>query len=269
MPVTRLCLRLLTIVLAVSLGPGCAPQTTMDVRGEGLYRKIAVVAFLTDGVRGEWNDGSEKKTYGPTEADWDTRLISTEIVRDVLEGTGTQVVTITNPEDYLEEGDAEVGQHTWPGIVVRRLRDAGQIQDADAVLLLRQNAIDTSGREYSPGGNFWWGGFVGLIAGEVTKEERYFPSYLVAINVGFHETMVGRSRCMVGFDAHLFDTARQEVAARSFGLVGSYIVPQELWAPSFEEYSDAERQDLRARCQFALREALVDSMVRVGVARRK
>lgn len=268
MSLPRQCRRLAPVVAVATIVTGCAAQTTSSVTGQGLYPRLAVVAFLVDSVRGEWNDGTKKKTYGPTQAGWDTRRVSAEIVRDMLERVGTKVVPVLDAENYLEKADLEAGPDAWPGLVVRRLRDAGRIEDAEAVLLLRQNAIDAMGREYSPAAMLWWGGFIGAIVAEATKEERYFPSYLVAINVGLHKVMIGRSRCMVDFDAHLFDVDGQNVTARSFGLLGSYIVPEELWAPSFEEYSEAEKRDLQARCQFALRKALADGMVRLGLARR-
>jgi hypothetical protein len=121
-----------------------------------------VVPLLADEVRVEWNDGFKRLAPPRVATGWETRDKAVRIVAELLAGSGTTVRGVMDVAGLLPES---AGQPDWASEVGQRLRETGRVEAGDVVLLLRQNAIDAQGRQYSPVRDFLLLGPLGIVIG--------------------------------------------------------------------------------------------------------
>lgn len=256
------------VVLLLLGGCGTVPLASdMHPGGVGRYSKLVVVPLLADEVRVEWNDGLTRLAPARVTTGWETRDKAVRIVAELLAGSGTTVRGVMDVVGLLEE---PLEHPDLASEVVRRLRETGWVGEGEMVLLLRQNAIDAQGRQYSPGRDFLLGFFVSpllgplsVVIGATTREDVYQPSFLLALNIGLHAVMVGPSCCRIGFDAVLVDAAGKSSLAEAKSIIGQEKVPDTLRSHGWEELSEAERQTAEAYCLAALRRALAEAANRL------
>lgn len=256
-------MRLIACGIALLLLGGCGtmpPAPGVQPGGVGRYSKLVVVPLLADEVRVEWNDGFTRPAPARVASGWETRDKAVRIVAELLAGSGTMVRGVMDVVGLLPE---PVEHPDWASEVVRRLRENRQVGEDEVVLVLRQNAIDAYGRQYSPVRDFLLLGPLGVVIGAITREDVYQPSFLLALNIGLHAVMVGPSHCSIGFDAALVATASLSSLAEAKSIMGQEKVPDTLRSRGWEELSEAERQTAEAYCLAALRRALAEAANRL------
>jgi hypothetical protein len=218
---------------------------------------------LADGARLEWNDGFRVEAGPPEDIGWDTRAKAGQIAVELLAPAGTEVTSLEKVEGLLPENpkDPEWARYVW-----ERLRADDRLIKSEAVMILRQNAVDALGRQYNPVADFLSLGIVGVIAGAVGREERFHPSFLLALNIGFHATMIGPSRCSIGFDARILDADTGETLGATDAVLGQEHVPAELQKESWATMDEHERGLAETYCIAALRRGISQMLHELKVA---
>lgn len=268
-PATRRapCARVLgAALLGASVGlTGCgvrAPAPGVEPGAVGRYEHVTFVPLLADDVRLEWNDGTRVEAAPPEAIGWDTRRKAGRIATELLAPTGTRITPLEDVTGLLPDDPEE----DWPTHVWQRLRSDSRLPASGVVVILRQNAVDAYGRQYNPLADFLSLGVVGLASGAARREERFHPSFLLALNVGFHRTMIGASRCSIGFDARLLDAQTGEVLGETNAVLGQEYVPAELQQETWEAMSERDRGLAEAYCIAALRRGIAQALNELDVA---
>jgi hypothetical protein len=242
------------LVAATVAGCGVRPfETGVEVGQVGRFRQVAILPLLSDDLR-------LQGTSTPSGADtvstgWDTPRLTGQMAREILAPAGTQVIPLLPPALAANELSAT----DWPERIWRHLRDAQALGGAEAVILLRQNAIDGQGRQYSPVPDFFGFGLVGVVVGAATRSERFWPAFSLAVHTGLDEALLGPSRCGIGFDARLVDAATGTVRASSNAVLGIEILRTPL-GPVGAKLSDAQREIARTYCLAALRRGVSEAI---------
>lgn len=246
---------------------GCGtgvPSAGVTPGGHGKYASVAVVPLLADEIRME--SGAFLPERSPRAVTgWETRAKADAIVREILAPTGTKVVAVHDVPGLLGE---DAGKEDWARLSWARLRDAGRLGDAQAVLLIRQNAIDAHGRQYSPFRDFFGAGLIGLAVGAATREEEYQPSFTLAVTSGAGAALTRESRCNVGFDAMLLDARTGQVLGAAKGVFGQELLPDDFRAETWEAATAAERHVAETYCIAALRRGLAKAIKQVELVER-
>lgn len=258
-------MRLFTYSLMVCLllgGCGTMPPAPgIEPGGVGRYSAIVVVPLLTDAVRVDWSDGRKPQEQASCMTGWETREKAVRIVAELCAGSGTSVRGITDFTGLLPETP---DQSDWASTVVQKLREAKLVRDDEIVLLLRQNAIDEYGRQYSSFRDFMLSGALGVAVGAATREDIYQPGFFLAVNTGFEKTMEGPSCCTIGFDAAIVNAAGIECIAAANSVLGREKIPDSLLRDlGWEELSKEEQTTAEMYCISALRRAIADTMNRL------
>ena len=214
---------------------------------------MTVVPLLADEVQIESSDGFQSRTSPRTAAGWDTRVKTSKVVAELLEPFKTKVSSVDDVTSLLGSSDDAQG---WPQQVWQRLRATNRLGDTGAVLILRQNAVDAMGRQYSPAADFLSTGLIGLAVGAATRDDRFHPSFVLAINAGFHAAMIGGSHCSIGFDARLLDAKSGSLLSQTSAVLGQERLPDTFHAQDWETMSEGDRRIAETYCIAALRRAL-------------
>jgi len=261
---------LLAILLISQIGLiGCGtrpPAPGIEPGGVGKYSHIAFVPILVDVVRVERNDGSGIEATVHKVGQWETRAKAGRIALELLAPAGTKVTPIDDVAGLLpkDKEEPEWALHAW-----KRLKAAGRLDDSRAVMLLRQNAVDAQGRQYSPVADFMALGLVGILIGAAGQEDRFHPSFLVALNEGFHAVMMGPPLCNIGFDARLLDAATGETLAAVDAVLGQEKVPERLAKKSWATMDDSDKRLVETNCIAALRRAVAQALNELEVTSRR
>jgi hypothetical protein len=211
------------------------------------------VPLLADEARLEWNDGFRLEADPPEDIGWDTRAKAGQIAVELLAPTGTEVASLEDVSGLLPENPKDP---EWARFVWERLRADDRLIGSEAVVILRQNAVDALGRQYNPVADFLPFGIVGVVAGAAGREERFHPSFLLALNIGFHATMMGPSRCSIGFDARILDAETGETLGATDAVLGQEHVTAKLQKESWAAMDEHERRLTEAYCIAALRRGI-------------
>ena len=242
------------------------PAPGVEPGGVGKYSHLAVVPILADAVRLERNDGFRIDATTHKIEQWETRAKAGRIAHELLAPAGTKVTTIADVAGLLPKDKNEL---EWAFYAWKRLKAARRLDNSKAVMLLRQNAVDAQGRQYSPVADFLALGLVGILMGAAGKEDRFHPSFLVALNEGFHAVMMGGPRCNVGFDARLLDAATGETLAAADAVLGQEKVPERLAKLSWTAMSDGDKRLVESHCIAALRRAVAQALNELEVVTRR
>lgn len=201
----------------------------------------------------ESSDGLHTTKSPRAAAGWDTGAKAGKLVSELLTPSGTRVVPLDDVAGLVAADDTGP---EWPHRVWERLRAAHRLDDTDAVLVLRQNAIDSMGRQYSPAADFLTTGLLGLAYGAATREDRFQPSFILAVHQGFQAFMVGPSRCSIGFDARLVDARSGRLLSQADGVLGQESLPKTFQAETLTEMPEQDRQVVETYCIAALRRGI-------------
>ncbi len=242
----------LVALLAIALAACGArvPTSGVEAGGRGRYSTVAITPLLADDIR-VGSAGSSEATR--VAAGWNTRDKAARIAAELLEPVGTTVT----PVDIagLTAGDArQLGEG---------LRAANRLPGGGVVLALRQNAIDSRGRQYSPAVDFLLTGFLGLAVGAATHEDRYQPSFFLVSGDAFEPT-----RCAIGFDASLIDGRSGAVFAEARGILGLEKMPDSFRPTSWAATSDQDRRSAETYCIAALRRGISQAVKELNLISR-
>ena len=248
---------------------GCGmrpPGPGIELGGVGKYSHPAFVPILTDVVRLERNDGFRVEATTHKVGGWKTRAKAGRIAIELLATAGTKVTPIDDVADLLpkDEQESEWALHAW-----KRLKAARKLDNPGAVMLLRQNAVDARGRQYSPLADFMGLGLVGVLMGAAGREDRFHPSFLMAQNEGFHAVMMGPPLCSIGFDARLLDALTGETLAATDAVLGQEKIPERLAKSSWSTMQDSDKHLVEIYCIAALRRAVAQALNELQVTRRR
>ena len=261
---------LLAVLLISQIGLiGCGtrpPAPGIEPGSVGKYSYLAFVPILADAVRVERNDGFRLEATTHKVGQWETRAKAGQIALELLAPAGTKVTPIDDVANLLpkDEGEQEWAFHAW-----KRLKTAGRLGNSRAVMLLRQNAVNAQGRQYNPAADFMALGLVGILMGAAGKEDRFHPSFLVALNEGFHATMMGPPLCNTGFDARLLDAATGETLAAADSVLGQEKVPERLAKKNWATMNDSDKRLIESYCIAALRRAVAQALNELEVTSRR
>lgn len=265
---TRRAVRKGVMLFAVGLAlAGCGtgvPSAGVEPGGHGKYVSIAVVPLLADEIRME--SGAFMPERSPrVVTGWETRAKADAIMQEILAPVGTKVVAVHDIPALL--GD-DSGKEDWARLSWERLRQANRLEGVQAVLLIRQNAIDVHGRQYSPVRDFFGAGLIGLAVGAAQREEEYQPSFTLAVTSGAAAALSRGSRCNVGFDAVLLDARTGRVLGAAKGMFGQEMLPEDFQPKTWASATDAERHVAETYCIAALRRGLAKTVRKLDLVER-
>ncbi len=229
----------------VACAGGTLPTTGIEAGGRGRYAAVAVAPLLADEVR----LGSAQRA----QAGWDTRDKAVRIAAEVLEPAGTRVTPIDVAG--LPAGDARQ--------LADGLRAAGKLPADGVVLALRQNAIDSRGRQYSPAMDFLSMGIIGLAVGAATHGAYFEPSFYLAAGDAFEE-----ARCSIGFDSSLIDGRTGAVLGEARSIFGLEKIPGNFRPQNWAGMSDEERRTAETYCMAALRRGISQAIRALNLTAR-
>ena len=124
--------------------------------------------------------------------------IAAHAVPSQLAGNGAAPLSAIGPvtvavSDLREAGgvgvlpgrvDEAATDKDWPHAAWEKLRAENRLAEAEALLLLRENALDGMGRQYSPARDFLATGLIGLAVGAANRGENYQPGFVVVAQGG-------------------------------------------------------------------------------------
>jgi len=248
---------LLALELALSSCGVRPPAPGLEPGEVGRYERITFVPLLAEEARLEWNDSIRMEAGSPEAVDWDIRQKAGQIANELLARGGTEVTTLEDVAELLPDDSEET---EWAVHVWERLVEDDRLQQSNVVVVLRQNAVDALGRQYNPVADFLSFGILGVVAGAVRREERFHPSFLLALNIGLHATMMGPSRCSIGFDARLLDAETGETLGATDAVLGQEHVPPELQKETWPAMSEHEKDVAETYCIAALRRGVAQAL---------
>lgn len=261
---------LLAVLLIFQIGLiGCGtrpPAPGIELGGVGKYSHLAFVPILADVVKVERNDGFRIEAMIHEVGQWETRAKAGRIALELLAPAGTKVTLIDDVTGLLpkDKEEPEWALHAW-----KRLKAAARLDNSGAVMLLRQNAVDARGRQYNPVADFMALGLVGILMGAAGQDDRFHPSFLVALNEGFHAVMMGPPLCNIGFDARILDAATGETLAAADAVLGQEKVPEGLAKKSWATMDDSDKRLVETYCIAALRRAIAQALNELEVTSRR
>ncbi len=259
----------LGVVLLMQLaliGCGRPPGSGIEAGGIGRYSHLTFVPLLADEVRLEWNDGFNREAGPRQPAGWNTQSKAGQIAVELLALAKTRVTPVEDVKGLLPGADE---QSDWESRVWKRLKAAGRIAPGGPIVLLRQNAVDARGRQYNPLANFMMLGLVGVAMGAANREDRFQPSFMLAMNTGFHAAMEGSSRCSIGFDARLLDADTGAILATADAVLGQEKIPGKLAKKKWSEMNGDERGMAQTYCIAALRRGVAQALNELEVTHRR
>ena len=239
----------LVACLALVLGFAFPSPTLAETGNE--VRKIAIVSFLRDEVRGQWSDGGPHIYIPVTKVDWNP---GGHFVEDAARNTQAKSVQLFNVKPSLAAlaGLKPTTPQNFARAVAERLKKRRELSGAELVLVVTPNAIDYLGRQYSAFMNFLSAGVVGVAAGEHMKAKTHYPAFTLGLRTNIDEVMLGKSQCMIGLNAVLVDVETLYVRGQSVGVVGRAEVPKTVWHPK-SGFSGDGLSIARQRCLEALK----------------
>lgn len=253
----------LVLVLA---GCGVRPPTTGVVPGgKGAYASVAVAPLLADEVRLMARGTFSSETSKREAAGWDARGKADAIASEILGPAGTQVTPV---HDVPALVGAAAGEKDWARQTWEKLRAANRLGGAQAVLLLRENAIDWMGRQYNPARDFLATGLIGLAVGAANREELYQPGFLLVVQSGIDAAFGAPSKCDIGFDAVLLDAATGNQLAKADAVLGEEAMPDTFKPRTWEAATPEERAAAETYCIAALRRGMAQAIGEVGLVRQ-
>lgn len=251
----------------VLIGCGVRPPSPgIETGGIGRYSHLTFVPLLADEVRLEWNDGFNREAGQRQLAGWNTQSKAGQIAVELLALAGTRVTPVEDVKGFLLGPDE---QSDWESRVWQRLKAAGRINPGGPIVLLRQNALDALGRQYNPLANFLALGPLGVVIGAATREDRFQPSFILALNTDFGAAMVGSSRCSIGFDARLLDADTGAILATADAVLGQEKIPAKLAKKKWSEMNGDERGMAQTYCIAALRRGVAQALNELEVMHRR
>lgn len=244
------CARVALMALAVAACAGRVPTSGVEAGGRGRYPTVAIAPLLADDIRvGSVGDSEAMRVS----AGWNIREKAARITAELLEPVGT----IATPVDIAGLAVRDARQ------LGEGLRAANRLPGSGVVLALRQNAIDSRGRQYSPAVDFLSTGFLGLAVGAATHEDRYQPSFFLASGDAFEPT-----HCAIGFDASLIDGKSGAVFAEARSILGLEKMPDSFRPTSWAAMSDQDRRSAETYCIAALRRGISQAVKELNLISR-
>jgi uncharacterized lipoprotein YehR (DUF1307 family) len=257
--------RLIATILMVTM-TACGtsvPKSGVEAQYIAKHKKVLVVPLMTNDLRSIQHAFSKTEEELIKDVGWDIPGTASKITSELLMPHGGSAVNIS----YQYKGDAVADK--LDERVTGIWRELGPViarHDAEVVLVFEQNAVDVMGRQYNPVGDYFAMGLVGLIHGAATKDTRFSPAMTFAFMSGSNRSLIGPSRCSVGFDARLIDARDGKIIGQANQVLGQEYLPDDaVKSEKWSEMSEKEKSTVREYCLAALRRGVSQALVDVGL----
>ena len=255
---------LLSALSILILAACAAPLPT--IKTQKALANVGVVSLFTDELRGGRSDGWKTEPLPLSRVAWSTNHFLTNHIRQVLASSGIQVATATYDDANLQKLNVPDSSGELAQVIAAAVTDR---EAFDALVVVYPNYIDGFGRQHSVLRNFMLMGPVGVAIGEqARKQGAYSNAYQLMINIGLHEKMIGKSRCVIGFDLSVVDAKTNTIIGQKRSVIGREEVPSEIWAPSFDAFREKDQGIVKEKCLSALAKAVTQALMAVGLPTR-
>lgn len=251
------------LVFAISACGTSVPKSGVEAHYVAKHKKVLVVPLMTNDLR------SIRQSFSQTEEElirdirWDIPGSTSKITSELLMPHGGNAVHIS----YQYKGDAVAEKLDERVIGIwREIRPEIARHDAEVVLVFEQNAVDVMGRQYNPVGDYFAMGLIGLIHGAATKDTRFTPAMTLALMSGSNRSLIGPSRCSMGFDARLVDARDGKIIGQRNQVLGQEYIPDDaVKSEKWSEMTESEKSTVQQYCLAALRRGVSQAVVDVGL----
>jgi hypothetical protein len=144
---------------------------------------------------------------------------------------------------------------------------------ADVAIVLEQSPLNQLAQNYNPGRDLFLSGVSvasavaagGLAVISIEAKENFEPRSVLRMSGGGTGSSIDADFCAVGLTPYLIDPATGETLKRGRSLMGIEKIPVQLGASSWALFTPAERATVLVYCQAALRRAISQAFVELGV----
>ncbi|MHA6262075.1 hypothetical protein ACXYMO_02645 [Arenibacterium sp. CAU 1754] len=239
-----------SLILSMALILAACAETQVGVQSgaKSRYQAIAVVPHVNDNLLSVYRKNEFSQPW-VTEArmGWDANSGAGQIAKEILGRAGASVT-------------------------VTRDQHSGSAKAADAVVILRQTPLDQFAQRYNPEQDLMLnvisiaaaasaGGIAYII---IDDERRYRPRSILEIRKSDGS---GPNHCAVGITPALSNAKTGELLKQGRSLMGVEKLPGRLSGHSWQQLTPSERSTVLAYCQSALRRAISQSFVELGLVR--
>lgn len=227
----------------------CVETTQVGVPSDAKakYSNVGLVTQISDNVVSTyWKAAFAEPQPYYSQLGWNAASVARGYVNEQLGPTGSVVASISS--------------YTGPAA-----------EQNDVVIVLQQTPLDILGQNYNPGRDFFalGGGLFALAAisgNRAESDQKYQSRFVLWVrNPEANKAIIGENACTVGLTASLVDPETGDQVVEGKQVTGRSVIPGALQARDWTNFSDDEKQLVISHCSLALRSAVSQALVGLGV----
>ena len=239
------CSKAILLCLVMTLSACAASQVGVPAGAKARYQSIAVIPRVNDNLLSVHRSNMAELQVSQSRLGWDAAAGAGQISTEILGRTGASVV-------------------------VTRDKNSAVARDADALIVLQQTPLDQYGQQYTPGQDVLLSsvsiaaaaaaGGMGYII--IDDPRRYSSRSILEVNGSDGS---GPNHCAIGITPVLLNAKTGELIKQGRSLMGVEKLPFQLAGGTWGRLTPAEKSNVRAYCQSALRRVVSQSFVELEI----
>lgn len=226
---------------------------------------VAVASFVRDEIRGVRSNGWTNTVFPLTQVNWEANSKNSEFIMTELNKNSIKSIKANYDESLFKTMEHESDDDVVKEISAK-IGSSIDKDHVDKFLILTQNWIDVLGRQHSALRNFGLMGPFGVLMGEIAKNKgAYAPAFMLSVNVGMHEKMIGKSRCLVGLDMYIVDAKTNDILGKRTSIVGLQEISSDIWGENITDYSHLDDGSIKETCVNAVNKGSQKALEDIGL----